>query len=113
MAGIVKMDDAGLWLSRKSSALAQVVADSCWARAAADEAALVLGTAAAMFLVGGGILVRMASGRCNLTSVGAPGIRPQRLGAVLAENTANALVGVIAGALRWPAWRWLQKLRGR
>jgi uncharacterized protein len=104
VAGVVKLDDAGLHLS-------QVEGESAWARlqrrlgiailTAAPwlmKALSIAGTAA-MFLVGGGILVH-----------GIPFVHHALQGLVhtvaalpvleiLAEMLANAVVGVIAGAL--------------
>jgi predicted DNA repair protein MutK len=111
VAGIVKMDDAGLWLSRRAGAAAQALGRVLLAAAPRLMKALsVLGTAA-MFLVGGGILAHgiaplhraiagLAEGRAWLVSA-------------LLENGANALVGVIAGALVLAAVMAVQKLRGR
>jgi hypothetical protein len=111
VAGIVKMDDVGLWLSRRAGAAAQALGRALLATAPRLMKALsVLGTAA-MFLVGGGILAHgiaplhraiagLAEGRAWLVSV-------------LLENGANALVGVIAGALVLAAVMAVQKLRGR
>ena len=110
VAGIVKMDDAGLWLSRKSSALAQVVGRFLLAAAPQLMKLLsVLGTAA-MFLVGGGILVHGLGPVHHFVEHLASG--HSGFGAVLAENTANALVGVIAGALVLAGVVLVQKLRG-
>lgn len=111
VAGIVKMDDAGLWLSRRGGPAAQAVGRFLLAAAPRLMQALsVLGTAA-MFLVGGGILVhgiaplhhaiqRLAEGRAWLV-------------AALLENGANAGAGVIAGALVLAGVLAVQKLRRR
>jgi predicted DNA repair protein MutK len=111
VAGIVKMDDVGLWLSRKAGAVSQAVGRFLLAAAPRLMKALtVLGTAA-MFLVGGGILAHgiaplhhaiahLAEGQAWLVSV-------------LVENGANALVGVVAGALVLAGVTVVQKLRGR
>jgi predicted DNA repair protein MutK len=56
VAGIVKLDDLGLWLSRRPGAGAQALGAASWAAPWLMKALSVLGTAA-MFLVGGGILV--------------------------------------------------------
>ncbi|MDR7268768.1 putative DNA repair protein MutK [Pelomonas saccharophila] len=111
VAGIVKMDDVGLWLSRKAGAAAQAVGRFLLAAAPRLMKLLtVLGTAA-MFLVGGGILVH---GIAPLHHA----IEHLALGqawvvAALLENGANALVGVIAGALVLAGVMAVQKLRGR
>jgi predicted DNA repair protein MutK len=111
VAGIVKMDDAGLWLSRKASGAAQVLGRFLLAAAPQLMKLLsVLGTAA-MFLVGGGILVHGLGPVHHLIAHLAGG--HSGVGAVVVENVANALVGVIAGALVLAGVVAVQKLRGR
>jgi predicted DNA repair protein MutK len=57
VAGIVKLDDAGLWLSKQASSAAQSLGRGIlWFAPWLMKALSVVGTAA-MFLVGGGILV--------------------------------------------------------
>ena len=111
VAGIVKMDDAGLWLSRRAGAVSQAVGRFLLAAAPRLMKLLtVLGTAA-MFLVGGGIL---AHGIAPLHHAIAHLAQGQAwLVAALIENGANALVGVVAGALVLAAVVAVQKLRGR
>lgn len=111
VAGIVKMDDVGLWLSRKSGAAAQAVGRFLLAAAPRLMKLLtVLGTAA-MFLVGGGILVHGMAPLHHAIAHLAEG-QSWLVGAVL-ENGANALVGVVAGALVLAGVIGVQKLRGR
>jgi len=111
VAGIVKMDDAGLWLSRRTGAAAQALGRMLLAAAPRLMKALsVLGTAA-MFLVGGGILAHGIAPLHHAIAHLAEG-QAWLVGAVL-ENGANALVGVIAGALVLAAVVAVQKLRGR
>ncbi len=111
VAGIVKMDDAGLWLSRKSSAAAQAFGRFLLAAAPRLMKLLtVLGTAA-MFLVGGGILVHGIAPLHHAVAHLAEG-QAWAVSALL-ENGANALVGVIAGALVLAGVMVVQKLRGR
>ncbi|MCE4554795.1 DUF808 domain-containing protein [Roseateles cellulosilyticus] len=110
VAGIVKMDDAGLWLSRKAGTAARAVGRFLLAAAPRLMQTLsVLGTAA-MFLVGGGILVHgIGPLHHSVQSLAEGG---GLLGVVL-ENGANALFGVVAGALVLAAVMAVQKLRGR
>ncbi|MFG6465633.1 DUF808 domain-containing protein [Roseateles sp. BYS87W] len=111
VAGIVKMDDVGLWLSRKPAAGARSVGRFLLAAAPRLMKLLtVLGTAA-MFLVGGGILVHGIAPLHHAIAHLAEG-QGWLVGAVL-ENGANALVGVVAGALVLAALVAVQKLRGR
>lgn len=102
VAGIVKLDDLGLWLSAKSSAAARAIGR--WIVAAAPwlmKSLSVIGTAA-MFLVGGGILVHgvhaVAEALGGLAAKVAVGPLAG-LWRVLAEQVLNAGVGLLAGAL--------------
>jgi len=111
VAGIVKMDDAGLWLSRRPGAGRQAVGRFLLAAAPRLMRLLtVLGTAA-MFLVGGGILVHgiapLHHAIEHLTLDKAWAV------SALLENGANALVGVVAGALVLAGVMAVQKLRGK
>lgn len=111
VAGIVKMDDVGLWLSRKSGAVAQGVGRFLLAAAPRLMKLLtVLGTAA-MFLVGGGILAHGISPLHHAIAHLAEG--QAWLVAAVLENGANALVGVVAGALVLAGVVAVQKLRGK
>ena len=111
VAGIVKMDDVGLWLSHKSGAAAQAVGRFLLAAAPRLMKLLtVLGTAA-MFLVGGGILAHGIAPLHHAIAHLAEG--QSWLVAAVVENGANALVGVVAGALVLVGVIGVQKLRGR
>jgi predicted DNA repair protein MutK len=102
VAGIVKLDDAGLYLSTRQGddALARLLRGLGRAVLVAAPALMktlsVVGTAA-MFLVGGGILVHgIPGGEALIHGLAAP------TGPVLEGATsmaANALVGVAAGAI--------------
>ena len=108
VAGIVKLDDLGLWLSRRAGAAAGVgrglLAFAPWLM----KALSVAGTAA-MFLVGGGILVH-----------GLPWLHHavQAFAAVggaaagwLLEALGNAAAGLLAGAVVLLAVTTVQRLR--
>jgi predicted DNA repair protein MutK len=109
VAGIVKLDDLGLWLSRRPAALAQgagrlIVRTAPWLM----KALSVAGTAA-MFLVGGSILVH-----------GVPALQHAIEGAVaglggtarlLLPTLADAVVGLLAGALVTAAVYLFRRLR--
>jgi predicted DNA repair protein MutK len=103
VAGIVKVDDAGLYLIRKSSAAARAVGNAfLWIAPRMMNALSVLGTAA-MFMVGGGILshgMHAVSERIKELAELA-GTFP-RIGGVLHAITPtllDAVVGVLAGVL--------------
>ncbi|MBO9642083.1 MAG: DUF808 domain-containing protein [Pseudacidovorax sp.] len=97
VAGIVKLDDLGLWLTRRSGALARAVGRGLVGMAPWLMKALsVLGTAA-MFLVGGGILVHGVPAVAHAVEGwahqfgGLPG--------TLLGLLANAAIGIVAGAV--------------
>jgi len=97
VAGIVKLDDAGLWLSQRASAVQQslgrgILVFAPWLM----KALSVVGTAA-MFLVGGGILVHGVPAVGHALEAWAHGAGG--LLGVIGSNLANAVVGLAAGAL--------------
>ena len=110
VAGIVKLDDLGLWLSQRASALARAVGRGILRAAPWLMKALsVLGTAA-MFLVGGGILVH-GIGPLHHAIEGVT--QPMGgLAALLLPVVADGVVGIIAGALVLALVTAVQKLRG-
>ncbi|RPD84385.1 DUF808 domain-containing protein [Luteimonas sp. 100069] len=117
VAGIVKLDDAGLYLSRRASAVAQALGRGILGVAPWLMKALAIVGTAAMFLVGGGILTHAvhdvqswiddaASGLGALPEIGAV------LGAML-PTVINAVVGVVAGGLVVGVVTLVRRLRGR
>ncbi|RZJ26239.1 MAG: DUF808 domain-containing protein [Haliea sp.] len=96
VAGIVKLDDAGLYLSRKTGFLRSlglgIVATAPWLM----KALSVAGTAA-MFLVGGGILTH-GIGFLHHAIEALAARAGSVLGAIL-PLLADAVVGIVAGAL--------------
>jgi uncharacterized protein len=106
VAAIVKLDDAGLYLSQRASRAAQALGRGILRLAPWLMKSLsVLGTAA-MFMVGGGILVhglppveawvqQMAQGAAALGAAGP-------LLAALTPTLLNALLGILAGLLALP-----------
>jgi uncharacterized protein len=110
VAAIVKLDDLGLVLTRGGKTGPGAALGRGILRAAPwlMKALSVAGTAA-MFLVGGGILVH---GLPPLHHALQNALQGQGgLVQALAENGANALVGVVAGALVLGAVTGVQKLR--
>ncbi|MES2258955.1 MAG: DUF808 domain-containing protein [Pseudomonadota bacterium] len=105
VAGIVKMDDAGLYLTRRAGAGAFVRALGRTLLAAAPmlmKFLSVVGTLA-MFMVGGGILTHGTPGAHELIHHAAeavnvvPGIGP--LLQAITPSALDALAGIVAGAL--------------
>ena len=109
VAGIVKLDDAGLWLSRQAGAAQQAMGRGLLAFAPWLMKALSVVGTLAMFLVGGGILTHgvpwlddAIDGR--VASAGA-------VAGILLPLLADALVGLAAGALVLGAVLAVRRLR--
>jgi predicted DNA repair protein MutK len=99
VAAIVKLDDVGLHLSRQASAAKQALGRSVLAAAPWLMKVLsVLGTAA-MFLVGGGILVHGLPFAQHLVEPLSSALGSGSFSAELAGIAFNGLAGVLAGAL--------------
>jgi predicted DNA repair protein MutK len=103
VAGIVKLDDAGPHLSRQASAPLAATGRGILRAAPWLMKFLAVAGTAAMFLVGGGILVHgvhVVSDWIRDATVGAAAV--PGVGAVLGALTpmlANALAGIVAGGL--------------
>lgn len=109
VAAIVKLDDLGLWLSRRNQPAAQGLGHGILAAAPWLMRGLSVAGTAAMFLVGGGILVH-----------GVPALHHAITGAVqglgsvaewLLPVLADAAVGLVAGALVLAAVSLAKRLR--
>ena len=110
VAGIVKLDDAGLWLSRRPGAVARGLGQALLGAAPWLMRGLSLAGTVAMFLVGGGIL---AHGIAPLHhAVQALAERAGALGAALLPLLADGLTGLVAGALVLAGVSVLQRWRG-
>ncbi|MEQ1662291.1 MAG: DUF808 domain-containing protein [Thiobacillus sp.] len=109
VAGIVKLDDAGLYLSQKANAAARAFGRFLLAAAPWLMKALsVLGTAA-MFLVGGGILVHGLPWLHHLIE----GWAPTGALSLPVLLLADAIVGIIAGALTLALTMIFRRLNGK
>lgn len=109
VAGIVKLDDAGLWLSRRASAAAQAFGRGILVVAPYLMKALSVVGTAAMFLVGGGILTH-----------GVPAIHHAIAGLAEAAGPAfgwlvsllgDAVAGIVAGGVVLAAVTLIKRLR--
>ncbi|MBP6599464.1 MAG: DUF808 domain-containing protein [Giesbergeria sp.] len=115
VAGIVKLDDLGLWLTRRTSSALQslgrgIVSTAPWLM----KTLTVVGTAA-MFLVGGGILVHGVPAVHHAVEALAAAALQWPLGGlwqVLAVNALNAVIGIVAGAVVLAGVLLVQRLRG-
>jgi len=97
VAGIVKLDDVGLYLSQKDNELAQRVGNGIlWLAPYLMKTLSIVGTLA-MFLVGGGILVHGIPPIYNAIEHFAAGFGG--LATTLIPMLANGLIGVVAGAV--------------
>ncbi|MDX6769264.1 MAG: DUF808 domain-containing protein [Elusimicrobiota bacterium] len=108
VAAVVKLDDFGLSLTKKKSSAPAgrlILAAAPWLM----KALSVLGTAA-MFLVGGGILTHGVPGLHDKIHHLAEAAGPL---ALVVPSLADALVGVVAGALTLAAVHGVARLRGR
>ena len=110
VGGIVKLDDLGLYLSQKASSTAQSIGRGIlWLAPWLMKFLSVAGTAA-MFLVGGGIIVHGMAALHHMVQdwVAAAG----GIGWLL-EMLANAAVGIVTGAIVVGAVTLIQRLRGK
>jgi len=112
VAGIVKLDDVGLWLSRRANAAARGLGRGIVAAAPWLMKLLSVAGTAAMFLVGGGILVHGLAPLHHAVEELAARVGDGWL-QVLAVNGLNAVSGIVAGALVLAAVTVVQRLRGR
>jgi predicted DNA repair protein MutK len=103
VAGIVKLDDAGLYLSRRENNLARRLGDGLLKAAPRLMKALSIGGTAAMFLVGGGIIAHGIPAARHAIEGLAPlaGAVPGVGGSLesLAAAILNGVVGILAGGL--------------
>ena len=111
VAGIVKLDDAGLYLSQREDAGSRVLGRGILAAAPWLMKALSIAGTAAMFLVGGGILVHGVPAVSHAIEGWTSGFGGF-LGA-LASMGASAGVGIIAGAIVLAAVEVVKKVRGK
>lgn len=110
VAGIVKLDDAGLWLTRRASAAQQAFGRGILVAAPWLMKALSVAGTAAMFLVGGGILVHgvpafghaVEAWAANAGALGTAG-----------SMGVNAGIGIVAGAIVLGAMELAKKALGK
>ena len=106
VAGIVKLDDIGAWLLDKGRALAAFGRGLLYATPWLMRGLSVAGTAA-MFLVGGGILVHAIPALHHFVI----GLAPANL-EWLANALGSMVVGIIIGAVVLTAVTMIQRMRG-
>jgi hypothetical protein len=109
VAGIVKIDDLGLWLQAKANAAAKAIGRALLAGAPLLMKFLSIAGTAAMFLVGGSILVHNVPVLHHaVQDLAAMAGAVSGVAAVVLE----ALVGVLVGALVLAAVEGFKKLKG-
>lgn len=116
VGGIVKLDDLGLWLSGKASSAAQALGRGLLAAAPWLMKGLSVAGTAAMFLVGGGILVHGIGPLHHAIEGAGAALAQGALGAVwqaLAMNALNAVAGIAAGAVVLAGVHLVQRVRGK
>ena len=117
VAAIVKMDDAGLYLSQSQNGAARGLGKGLLATAPRLMKVLSVVGTAAMFMVGGGIIAHAIEAvhhfsqgiAASLTDI--PAVGPVL--AFLAPIVVDALVGVLVGAVVLAAVMLVQRLRGK
>jgi predicted DNA repair protein MutK len=117
VAGIVKLDDAGLYLTRSRKTVQQSIGRAIlWAAPVLMKFLSIAGTAA-MFLVGGGIVthgipwLHHAIGHAAEVARQVAGVGPVL--ATLTPPLLDGLCGLVAGALVLLASMGFQKMRGK
>ncbi|MDU6538900.1 DUF808 family protein [Mixta calida] len=109
VAGIVKLDDLGYWLSEKSSAVAQGIGKMLLVAAPWLMKILSVVGTLAMFLVGGGIVVHGVPALHHAITHFSEGFGG--FIATLLENGANLVIGFIIGSIVLLAVNLIAKLR--
>lgn len=109
VAGIVKLDDLGLWLNTKPSAVARTLGQGILRLAPWLMKALSVAGTVAMFLVGGGILVHGVPAVHHAIEQTAQGLGGPA--AWLLPTLADGLLGVVCGALVLAAVTLFNKVR--
>ena len=110
VAGIVKLDDAGLWLSRRAGALQPALGRGLLLTAPALMKGLSVVGTAAMFLVGGGILSHGIAPLHHAIDALVADVGP--VVAWVLPLLADALVGLVAGAVVLAGLLLVKRLRG-
>ena len=109
VAGIVKLDDLGLWLNTKPGAMARALGQGILRLAPWLMKALSVAGTVAMFLVGGGILVHGVPAVHHAIEQMALGLGGPA--AWLLPTLADGLLGVVCGALVLAAVTLFNKVR--
>ncbi|MDR2127805.1 MAG: DUF808 domain-containing protein [Burkholderiaceae bacterium] len=112
VAAIVKLDDLGLWLSQRGGALTARAGRGILVAAPWFMKFLSVAGTAAMFLVGGGILVHGLPGLHHLLAAWTQGMAAGGLAQSMASMVFNGATGTLAGAALVAGWALARRLRG-
>jgi hypothetical protein len=104
------MDDVGAWLLERGGRLQAALGKALLLAAPKLMKALTVIGTAAMFLVGGGILMHGMPGGHAITHAVEVAAGPL---AVVATSLVDMLLGVVAGALALAAMTLIDRLRGK
>lgn len=110
VAAIVKIDDLGYWLQKKSSALAKSIGGVLLATAPWLMKILTVVGTVAMFLVGGGIIVHGVPFLHHAIEGFSAGLGA--LVAALASNGANLVIGFVVGSIVLSLVNLIARVRG-
>jgi predicted DNA repair protein MutK len=99
VAGIVKLDDAGLYLSKKANAAAQAFGRGLLLLAPKLMKFLSIVGTAAMFMVGGGIVVHGIPPLHHAVEHAAHALASIPGGATLTETLLNLVAGIVVGGI--------------
>ena len=116
VAGIVKLDDLGLWLSRKTSSGSRTLGRAIVRSAPGLMRGLSVAGTAAMFLVGGGILTHGVPALHHGIESAAAAVSHGPLGGLweaLIAALLNAAAGIVAGGVVLAGVGLFTRLRGR
>ncbi|EPF7974623.1 DUF808 domain-containing protein [Vibrio harveyi] len=115
VAGIVKLDDLGFYLKRTSNGegLKAKLGGALVAFAPKLMKMLAVVGTAAMFLVGGGIVVHNVPAIHHLIEPIIMDFRGHTIATAIVPTLLNGVIGVIAGLVVVAAWTLVEKVRGK
>ncbi|WP_399425783.1 DUF808 domain-containing protein [Vibrio campbellii] len=115
VAGIVKLDDLGFYLERTSNGegLKAKLGGALVAFAPKLMKMLAIVGTAAMFLVGGGIVVHNVPAIHHLIEPIIMDFRGHTIATAIVPTLLNGVIGVIAGLVVVAAWTAIEKVRGK
>jgi hypothetical protein len=113
VAGIVKLDDAGLYLSQRQSVVARSLGRGLLGFAPMLMKVLSVGGTIAMFLVGGGIITHNIEPLHHAVEAASHTVAHIPLAAPLLEALLQCLVGAVIGAIALAGFMLFQRVRAK